>query len=168
MGICAARPRYDFSHSWSFENSCIFGQKNLRVLCIEFLHQFPKWRKDTEIHAEVVERLAVATDKAHVEVWTPDKPDEPLEKRIDRVIKNLEGIREVQRRHAEQIDKFQEDHEKYRREQDQAHVKMENEIQANLESLHTSDILVSLVGLIWLTFGITMSTLSQELSKLLQ
>lgn len=41
----------------------------------------------------------------------------------------------------------------------------EEEVHSNLESLYTSDLLPALVGLVWLTVGITMSTLSTELSR---
>jgi hypothetical protein len=40
---------------------------------------------------------------------------------------------------------------------------LESNIKSDLETLHTSDITTSLVGLIWLTVGITFSTLAREL-----
>ena len=144
-----------------------FSQPTLRKLFIAWLYRFPKWEKDTVI--SVVDGFrATASMRARAEVWSPDNTEVPLEKRIDRIIKNIERIREEQKIISEQIDKLQENHEKSQKEQEQARVNVENNFRAELESLHTSDIIVSLVGLIWLIFGISMSTMSQELSKIVQ
>jgi len=144
-----------------------FGQPTLRRLSIAWLYRFPKWKKDTVIGA-MTAALTMPAFKARGTLWTNDNPEDPLEKRFDGMIINMERIREVQRRNSEQIDTLQKNHEKHQEEQEQARVDMENQIRSDLESLHTDDIVVMLIGLVWLIFGVSMSTMSQELSKIVQ
>lgn len=144
-----------------------FGQPPLRRLSIAWLYRFPKWKKDTVIGA-MTAALTMTGFKARGEIWTNDNPEDSLEKRFDCMIKNMERIREVQKRNSEQIDTLKENHEKHQEEQEQARVEMENQIRSDLESLHTDDIVVMLIGLVWLIFGVSMSTMSQELSKIIQ
>lgn len=105
---------------------------------------------------------------ARAEVWTPDKLDQPIEKRIDGIVQNLERIRSAQREHTNLIDELKRGYEKHKKEVDEQTKKLENEIRTDLESLHTSDLITSLVGLIWLTVGITMSTMAPELYRWLK
>lgn len=44
---------------------------------------------------------------------------------------------------------------------------VERNIQSNLESLHTTNLFMSLVGLVWITTGITMTTFAPELYAVL-
>jgi len=144
-----------------------FRQPPLTRLFVKWLHRFPKWKKDTVIGLKTG-NLVMVGEKVRVEVWTPDNTQDPMEKRIDGIIKNLERIKAEQRKISEQIDKQEKNQEKNQKEQEQSREKMENQIQSDLESLHTDDIIVSFIGLLWLTVGISMSTMSQELSKLFQ
>jgi len=106
------------------------------------------------------------SDKLTLEVWAPDNPEASLERRIDAIIYNMEQIREVQRRNSEQIDEMQDSHIKNQKKQEQELKNMKDQVMSDLESLHTDDIVQSLIGLVWLAFGISISTISQELSKI--
>ena len=144
-----------------------FGQPKLRSSSFAWLKRFPKWKKHYVINAEAGDYV-ILSGKARVELWTNDNSADPLEKRIDGIVNNLERLKEEQRKNSEQIDELQENHEKYKKEQKHKRVNMVNQFRSDLESLHTDDIVVSLIGLTWLTFGLSMSTMSQELSKIFQ
>lgn len=139
-----------------------FGQPLLRRMFFEWLKQFPKWKRDTVIGA-AASMTAVSGMKARAEVWTADNAGYPVEKRIEGIVQNLEKIRVELRQHASTIDKLIDDYEKHKKLLIEQTQQLEKNIRSELESLHTSDLITSLVGLVWLTVGITMSTLSPEI-----
>ena len=143
-----------------------FGQPLLRQLLINWVKRFPKWKRSVVIGVGTA-HVSMAGMKARAEVWTPDDPNKPIEQRIDAIIKNLERIRVEQRDHANSIDELKDSHEEHKKQVAEQNKKIKEDIHSDLESLHTSDLITSLVGLVWLTVGITMSTLAPELSKLL-
>ena len=144
-----------------------FGQPTLKRLFIAWLYRRPKWKKHT-VKAVGGGIIPVAGLKGRLSEWIPDNPEDLLEKRIDGIIKNVERLKVENRKILEHIDELQRNQEKQHKEQEQARANMENQIRSDLESSQTNDILTSLIGLIWLTFGISMSTMSQELSKIFQ
>jgi len=54
-------------------------------------------------------------------------------------------------------------HEQHKNKVAEQTKRLEEDIRYELETLHTSDLLTSLIGLVWLTVGITMSTMAPEL-----
>ncbi|MCU7828250.1 MAG: hypothetical protein KZQ85_04220 [Candidatus Thiodiazotropha sp. (ex Myrtea sp. 'scaly one' KF741663)] len=141
-----------------------FGQPLLRELFINWLKRFPKWKRNVVIGAGTA-HAGLAGMKARVEVWSPDDPSLPIEERIEKIINNLDKIRIEQGAHAKLIDDLKDSHEEHKKLIAEKTKKIEENIHDELESLHTSDLITSLVGLVWLTAGITMSTMSQELYK---
>lgn len=139
-----------------------FGQPLLRKLFLEWLKRFPKWKRDTVIGLGAAD-MASLSMKARAEVWTVDNPGYQVEKRIEGIVQNLERIRNEQREHASSIDILKDDHEKQMKMVSEQTKKLEKDIRSDLESLHTSDLITSLVGLVWLTVGITMSTLAPQI-----
>jgi hypothetical protein len=113
-------------------------------------------------------KIEIVTTKARLDVWAPDKPENLIVNRITAIVRNMERLKTGQRKNSEKVDELQQIQEKHQKEQEQSRVKMENQIQSDIESIHTNDIFISLIGLVWLTFGIFMSTMSQELAKILQ
>ena len=146
-----------------------FGQPTLTKLSIAWLYRFPKWEKKAiKIRVGGGSISIKGGVKAFLESWTPDNPEYSLEKRIDGIVKNLERLKEEKKNISKQIDELQGNQEKNQKEQKVASANMENQIRSDSESLHTDDILLSFIGLVWLTVGISMSTMSQELSKIFQ
>jgi len=141
-----------------------FGQTLLRQLFLKWIKRFPKWKANIVVAANTAHMKTIVS-KACVEEWTPDDPKRPVQQRIDGIIENLNRIRNDQQEHAKSIDELKASHEKHVKQVIEENRKMKENIQSDLESLHTSDLITSLVGLIWLTVGITMSTLAPEFSK---
>ena len=141
-----------------------FGQPLLRQLFVNWLKRFPKWKKNFIVGAGAAQ-AAVPRMKARGEVWTPDNQDQPIEKRIEGIVKNLERIRKEQGEHTKSIEELRDSHEEHKKKVAEDNKNMEVKIRSDLESLHTSDLITSLVGLVWLTAGISMSTMAPELSK---
>ena len=141
-----------------------FGQPLLRSLFVDWLKRFPKWKNNIVIGAGAAMASASGM-KARAEVWTKDNPSLAIEERIAGIVRNLEQIRNEQSTNSIAIDELKDSHEKHKRELENERKMLEERIQSDLESLHTSDLLTSLVGLVWLTVGITFSTLAPELNK---
>ena len=143
-----------------------FGQPLLRHLFVNWIKQFPKWKRNVVINADS-EFLVMTGMKASAEVWTPDDPNKPTEQRIEAILKNLERIRNEQQEHTNWIAELKESHEEQKKQVAEQNKKLREDIHSDLESLHTSDLITSLVGLICLTVGITMSTFALEFSNFL-
>lgn len=140
-----------------------FGQPSLRALSLKWLTRFPKWKKGVVIGMGAACSTSSTVD-AHLEVWAPDDPEKTLEHRLNAILKNLDKLRVDQREHTQLIGKLRSDHESHKQQVAKESSKMQEDIRADLESLHTNDLVTSLVGLVWLLVGITMSTLAPELS----
>ncbi len=143
-----------------------FGQPLLRVLLMNWFKRFPRWKRNVVVGVGTA-NLAVVGMKARAEVWTPDDPSKSIEERIAGLVKNLERIREGQRQHLNLIDDLSESQKEHKKETEKRNKEIEKDIRSDLEVLHTGDLIVSLVGLIWLTVGITLSTLAPEIYLLI-
>ncbi len=141
-----------------------FRQPLLSTLFYDWLKRSPIWKRNVVPSASATIQIS-GTAKARAEVWIPDDADQSMEKRIVAIIKNLERIKSEQRDHASSIDEIKDSLEEHKESAAERNKKMEERIHSDLESLHTSDLIPSLVGLVWLTIGITMSTMALELHK---
>jgi hypothetical protein len=139
-----------------------FGQPLLRENFFEWLKRFPKWKRSLILGA-ASGNYTLTGMNARVEVWSPDNDELPIEERVSRLVKNLETIRQEQREHFDNIDKLKQSHEEHKQEVAKNTKEIESNLRSDLESLHTNDLITSLVGLTWLTIGITMSTLAPEI-----
>lgn len=139
-----------------------FQQTLLRDLFFDWLKRFPRWKNAIIINATTA-HLGIAGMKASVDDWSPDNPDQTVEKRLENLVKNLERLRNQQHQHAELVYELRNSHEQHKKNIAEQTKKMEDDIRAELESLHTSDFMTSVVGLVWLTVGITFSTMAPEL-----
>jgi hypothetical protein len=135
-------------------------------LAKDWLKRFPKWEKEA-VSAICSVQLDAVIGRTHSEVWSPDKPGDPLEKRFEAALQNIERLRQSQRNIIEQIDTINDNHKDLKETQEKARADIEKNFKKELERIHTEDVLMSLIGLIWLTVGISLSTMSQEIAKLL-
>jgi hypothetical protein len=142
-----------------------FGQPPLRQLFVIWLKRFPKWKKSFVGLKGTVQ--AVSSLKAQLEVWIQDKADQTIEKRIEGIVKNLDRIRKEQGEHTKSIEELKDSLGEHKKKVADDSKKMDEKLRKDLESLHTSDLITSLVGLVWLIAGISMSTMAPELLKLL-
>lgn len=142
-----------------------FGQPSLRALSLKWLKRFPKWKRGFVTGMGAACSTSSTAD-ANLEVWAPDDPEKTFEHRLNAILKNLDKLRVDQREHTRLIGKLRSDHESHKQQVAKESSKIQEDIRADLETLHTNDVVMSLVGLVWLLVGITMSTLAPELSLL--
>lgn len=139
-----------------------FGQPHLRRLFIVWLKRFPKLKRSIVVEGVGTAHVAVCGMMARAEVWTPDNPDQTMEKRLEGINRNLDRIRKELGDHANSINELRESQDKQRHKMTEHIKNIEEKLRFDMETLHTSDLLVSIVGLVWLTIGITMSTMAPE------
>ncbi|WP_282754747.1 hypothetical protein [Desulfuromonas thiophila] len=144
-----------------------FGQPTIKCMLSSWLSKFPKWRKHGYFEAPSV-HIGVTVGTGSIEVWAPDNPNDPVEKRLEAVLHNINSLKENQRNHFAKVLKIEKEHKKFKEDQIEKIESVKSELITELEQAHTNDILVSLVGLIWLTFGITLSTLPYEIFQLIK
>lgn len=144
-----------------------FGQPLLRQLLFKWLGRFPKWKRNNVI--KELEGNACISLRSNLsgELWTSDDPEIPIEQRIERIIKNIKRIQLRQIDHEKSIDELRNSLKALEKHLVEKNKKIKEDIQIDLELLHTGDWTTSLMGLVWVTVGITMSTLAPELSKLI-
>lgn len=142
----------------------IQGLRTLWPSIVSWLRRFPRWG------GQNISSLGIATSSESalgliVEVWRPDGTEHPTEERIARIVRNLEtirneisqhnsSIRNLNRMLIEQETNINEHTENARKERKQ------------LESLHTNGLFMSLLGLVWITLGIIVSTFAPEIYAL--
>jgi len=141
-----------------------FKEPLLLDLFIKWLNKFPKLKNNYTIHAGAGRITASVSLKATGEVWSPDNKGQSIDKRIEYIYRNFERIRNRLVEHDKSIENIIEIQKLYKKTVAEEKKKMEDKFQSDLKSLHTSDLIPSLVGLIWLMIGITMSTLAPELA----
>jgi len=144
-----------------------FGKPLLRHLLRDWLKRIPRWKSNRTVRGVGAVISNEAAMHARGYVWTPDKAEKPLEQRVEAILKNLERMRDDLQNHAKSLDELRLDHERHKVEIQQTAGRFESSIRIDLDKLHTADVLVSLVGLVWLTIGIVLSTLAPELAAML-
>jgi hypothetical protein len=95
-------------------------------------------------------------------VWTEDQPDQPLEKRIDGILKNLKRINGELDTHARFIDELRHDYSNLRIMMVKEDENTLNNIHSELESLHIGTFYKSLVGLVLIIVGTIISNMAPE------
>ena len=144
-----------------------FRQTPLRKLFFNWLKRFPRWRRGV-VHLSGTSIAAASSVSGRVDVHMPDDPNQPLEKRIENIVENLNQVRKEMAQHDKSIDDLKERQEEHKKIVAAQNKKLEANIRSDLELLHTNDLLTSLVGGIWLIVGISMSTMAPELFEWLK
>jgi hypothetical protein len=140
-----------------------FGQPRLRNLFVQWMKRFPKWKSRVTSDLSMVSSIE-STMNFTAEIWMPDNPDSSMEKRVEAVISNLERIREMQTNQSQILQDLKTSQDEHAELVAKQTKKLEESLRSDLETLHTGDILTSLVGLFLLTVGIFLSTLAPELA----
>ena len=139
-----------------------FGQPPLLQKFMDWWRRFPRWKKSMVISAGPG-FISVGGLRGKVEIWAPDKPNQPIEKRFEGLLHNVNWLKTIQDKHIDSIERLEGSLDKYKKEAALNDKDMEDRIKKELELLHTSDFLPTLIGLIWLIVGIFLSTMAPEL-----
>lgn len=142
-----------------------FGHPPLRQLFVNWLGRFPRW-KSKIVSAGAKGQISAIGGQARAKVWTPDKPDRPLEERFEDLLKNVDRLRSAQGEIEQRIDRVTNDLDEHRKKTATQNEETKQDVQRKLETLHTDGWQEALVGLIWLMLGLSFAALAPELSSL--
>lgn len=142
-----------------------FGQRPYRLLFLDWLGRFPKWKQSVTVLGESAGILVnSAFGVAHA--WYGDDPGKPLEERLKRIVRNVESLRDRQGKSEHEIRELPDDFAKHKKAADAAIAEAQVKARKELTDAHTRDVLYSLIGIVWLMVGAAMATFAPELSWL--
>lgn len=143
-----------------------FDQKPLFYQLKEWWRGFPKWRKPGDMTATC--SLGSVTASSHLTAaWAADEPEKPVEERINAIVKNLDQLLQAQVSHAGWIKDLKKSHAEQKEEAEKQNLALQAKLRDEMKEAHTRDLHYSFVGLLWLTIGITFSTLPSEICQIL-
>ncbi|MEX0595717.1 MAG: hypothetical protein WD512_04385, partial [Candidatus Paceibacterota bacterium] len=143
-----------------------FNHERLWVLILNWIKRFTKWRRNIQ-HGSFNVGLTGVTGFASAEVWHPDDKSKPIEERLDILSQNVLILREAQSTNKKVIHLLQAEIKNLDEKTKNNTDNLKRDLNQAIEKLHTDDLIVSLMGLVWLTVGISFSTFANELSKLI-
>jgi hypothetical protein len=141
-----------------------FGQSSLWSQFKRWLQGLLWWKKEPVI-GDLNATMGITKMTAQGQLSCADDPDKSEAERINILVKNLDLLRQVQGLHARLIEELKGSHEDQKKESENQRLKLKTKFQKALEISHTSDLFLSFVGLVWLTVGIILSTLSVEICQ---
>ncbi len=145
----------------------LFNRPGIREMARAAFASFPKWGRRTTVNTAIAQSsLAKLSSHAEASVWRGYK-DKTLEERIDAIIANLE---ELKAQHVRAIDQIKSEHRALREVVDKKledHARSVSELQRKLTALGVSGIHIDAAGVVWLVFGVVLSTIPSELAYVL-
>lgn len=144
-----------------------FGKPSIRSTVCDWFKRFPLWKKGFQGDLQA-NSISVSSARASMEIWNNDDPSLNLEQRLEAIVRNQERLREEQRKHENMILLISDNLEHHKNKTESEYIDVSKNLNMRLESLHTSELTASLVGLFFLTVGITLGTLSLEISNWLK
>lgn len=148
------------------ETRKLFGYPHFFLLVLAWAKRFPKYHL-RQITAECNIAIPKRKMSAIGYNWHPDDKDAPIEKRLETIETNLSNLNarfdQAQQRqdHEQRKNRSQLNEEQILRE------KEDNETRKKLEAAQTGGLRISAMGLVWLSLGIIMSSISAEIAKLI-
>lgn len=136
-------------------------------LFISWLKRCPA-RKKHYVKASGTSTVATSILEAKGHVWTPDHPELSLEKRMTAMDKNQERLKEDLNTQEQQINALKKNFAENKIQTKKDVEDIDQKYHRTLKDIHLTGMLVYLVGLIWLTIGISLSSLSPEIIALIQ
>jgi len=138
-----------------------FKQPPLQLLIVNWFKQFPRWARSFtgDMQSTSYSRSHAQAD---LEIWANDDPNQTIEVRLTAVLQNMEQLKSDIKSNQKSTSQLASEFENHKRQASDANKQLENTMRKEIESSQTNDLLKSLVGMVLLTAGIVMSTISQE------
>lgn len=144
-----------------------FGKPSIWSVVTDWFKRFPKWKNTQVIELGGTSHVMTGR-RVFIEIWANDDPSLTVEQRLDAIVRNQERLREEQRQQEKSLISISDSLEDHKKKTEAEHNRVSREFNTRLESLHTNELTLSLVGLVFLTVGITLGTLSPEIFNWLQ
>lgn len=146
------------------ETRKLFGYPGFFEHSVEWLKRFPKY-KPRPISGKIHGTVPAVQQRGSAHAWQSPDPEAPIEKRLAAVEANLLDVNQrlVQVQHGldhetRRITSELDEERRIRKEEDK-------ETRRNLALSQTGGLSISAMGLVWLFWGIILSTASTEIAK---
>lgn len=136
-----------------------FNKPCLKDVFVVRLKQFPfpAWKnKSVEITPETG-RIAAHPLTAKTEAWARDDPELSIEERFERLLQNVLRLKEEQSGLQKDITNLNNNFNKHVKQIQNQRKLQEDRLKKFVESAHTNDICISLVGLFLITIGLVLN-----------
>jgi len=148
------------------ETRKMFGHPSYFSLTKDWLKRFPKFGGRIRLFSSNIQaKSMIGNARAHV--WMNAK-DDSNEEHIKAIEINLESINERLCEAQKQIDQSEHKIEQDIKKEQDVRTKADREILDKIEAVETGGIYISAMGVIWLFVGVIMSSVPEELSKLIK
>jgi hypothetical protein len=147
------------------ETRKFFGRPSVFTIARNWIKHFPKFRRNTVLGAANI-TLGASTLSARGYVWSNPKPGASLEERVSVLEKNLDRIKDTTYEVQCQLDKEVRSRESSIVSERQSREQADQEIRNKLEATETGGLNLSLIGIVWLSVGLILSTVPTEIIHL--
>ena len=146
------------------ETRKLFGRPGIVKLLLEWMSHFPRWHRHI-VSISGSGRLRVSGGKSQAHVWSTVDPSASIEARFEALTKNVERLNERLIQAQKEIDSvFSKQSEALRQEQ-QMRAKDDENLHKRLEAAETGGLHISFIGMLWIFFGLLLSTMSAEIAQ---
>jgi len=146
------------------ETRKLFGRPGIVKLLLEWMSHFPRWRRRIVLAAGSG-TLGALTGHVRAHVWSNVDPSASIEARVDALTKNVERLNERLIQVQKEIDSELHKQSDALRQEEQIRAKDDQSLQQRLEAAETGGLHISFIGMLWLFFGLFLSTMSAEIAQ---
>ncbi len=143
----------------------LFGKPAILLSIFNYIRRFPPFPpKPFSADVQFVSETSRAVD--HIDAWLGVAPEASIEKRVSVLERNLEYVNRKTIKIQEQLDSEIRLNEIRFTQERLSREKVDKEIHQKLVLTETGGLHLSLVGIFWLSFGLILSTIPNELIRL--
>jgi hypothetical protein len=146
------------------ETRRLFERPSVVTLFFSWLARFPRWRRSIVVIAGTATGLSIA-GSARLRAWTPMNPDAPVDEQLRALRNNVDRLDQRLTNAESDVDKHRSHLQDAVRAEQEARSQGDKDLRARLEAAQTGGLHISLMGLVWLLFGLVMGTISGELAR---
>ncbi len=146
------------------ETRRLFGRPGIVKLLLEWMSHFPRWRRRIVVGAGSG-TLRALTGHAGVHVWSNVDPSASIEARLEALTKNVERVNERLIQAQREIDSALSKQSEALHQEQHIRAKDDENLHKRLEAAETGGLHISFIGMLWIFFGLLLSTMSAEIAQ---
>lgn len=146
------------------ETRKLFGRPSIFSIALEWLKRFPPFRRGIVLSAGTGE-YSLEGFSAKANVWSNPGPNPSLEERVLIVEMNINNLRDRTSQIEQQVDEETRARQQAEISDRQAREQADQDTRHKLELTETGGLHISLMGILWLSVGLILSSMSNEIFR---
>jgi len=142
----------------------LFGQPSIVTTLKAWRSRFPRWGRREVTDADTV-LVGLSAFAAVERFWSKVDPESSIEERVGVLTRRTEQLNEWLNVAEKTIHSLAREHTGALEREKQLRAEQDEKLQALLEAAETGGLHISFVGLVWLLFGILLSSLPGEIAQ---